>query len=76
MVFSPGILTVGLGALTGQRGPCTPTGNNTNTDYVYVMDIAGDKIRHMTKIWNAGEEMKELGCGSRVASDDDGGGVS
>jgi hypothetical protein len=40
------------------------------------MDIAGDKIRHMTKIWNAGEEMKELGCGSRVASDDDGGGVS
>jgi len=25
------------------------------------MDFAGDKIRHMTKIWNAGWAMKELG---------------
>jgi hypothetical protein len=54
-------LTAGLGALTGQRGPCTPTGKNTTTDYVYVMDFAGDKIRHMTK--SAGGAMKELGCG-------------
>jgi hypothetical protein len=55
-------LTAGLGAHTGQRGSCTPTGKNT-TDYVYVMDCAGDKIRHMTKIWNAGGAMKELGWG-------------
>jgi hypothetical protein len=27
------------------------------------MDFAGDKIRHMTKIWNAGWAIKELGWG-------------
>jgi hypothetical protein len=31
------------------------------TDYVYVMDFDGEKIRHMTKIWHAGLVMKELG---------------
>jgi len=25
------------------------------------MDFDGDKIRHMTKVWNAGLTMKELG---------------
>jgi hypothetical protein len=30
------------------------------TDYVYVMEFDGDKIRHLTKIWNAGWAMKEL----------------
>jgi SnoaL-like polyketide cyclase len=45
----------------GQGGPCSPTGKSTTTDYVYVMDFDGDKIRHMTKIWNAGWAMKELG---------------
>jgi SnoaL-like polyketide cyclase len=46
---------------TGEGGPCQPTGKSTNTDYVYVMDFDGDKIQHMTKIWNAGWAMKELG---------------
>jgi predicted ester cyclase len=46
---------------TGEGGPCPPTGKRTETDYVYVMEFAGDKIRHMTKIWNAGWAMKELG---------------
>jgi predicted ester cyclase len=46
---------------TGEGGPCPPTGRSTTTDYVYVMQFAGDKIRHMTKIWNAGWTMKELG---------------
>jgi hypothetical protein len=27
------------------------------------MEFDGDKIRHMTKIWNAGWAMKELGWG-------------
>ena len=48
---------------TGEGGPCPPTGKSTTTDYVYVMDFAGDKIRHMTKIWHAGLAMKELGWG-------------
>jgi predicted ester cyclase len=46
---------------TGEGGPCPPTGKSTTTDYVYVMDFAGDKIRHMTKIWHSGLAMKELG---------------
>ena len=49
------------GTHTGQGGPVAPTGKRTNTDYVYVMEFEGDKIRHMTKIWHAGWAMKELG---------------
>lgn len=48
------------GTHTGQGGP-PPTGKKTSTDYVYCMEFDGDKIRHMTKIWNAGWAMKELG---------------
>ncbi len=50
-----------LGTHTGQGGPCAPTGKSVQTDYVYVMQFRDDKIRHMTKIWNAGLAMKELG---------------
>jgi predicted ester cyclase len=46
---------------TGEGGPCPPTGKSTITDYVYVMHFTGDKISHMTKIWNAGMAMRELG---------------
>ena len=49
------------GIHSGQGGPCPPTGKSTSTDYVYVMEFEGDKIRHMTKIWNAGWAMKQLG---------------
>jgi hypothetical protein len=44
-----------------------PTGKSTDTDYVYVyvypyvMRFNGDKIVHMTKIWNAGWAMRDLG---------------
>jgi predicted ester cyclase len=50
-----------LGTHTGEGGPCPPTGKSTRTDYVYVMEFADGKIRHMTKIWNAGWAMRELG---------------
>ena len=46
---------------TGQGGPLPPTGKSTTTDYVYVMDFEGEKIRHMTKIWNAPWALKQLG---------------
>jgi len=49
------------GTHTGDGGPVPPTGRSTSTDYVYVMQFDGDKIAHMTKIWNAGLAMKELG---------------
>jgi hypothetical protein len=38
-----------------------PTGKSTSTDYVYVMEFDGDKIKAMTKIWNSGWAVKELG---------------
>jgi hypothetical protein len=46
---------------TGPGGPVPPSGKTTRTDYVYVMDFDGDKIKHMTKIWNSGYALKELG---------------
>jgi predicted ester cyclase len=46
---------------TGEGGPCPPTGKSTTTDYVYVMEFDGDKIKHMTKIWNAPWALKQLG---------------
>ncbi len=49
------------GTHTGDGGPCPPTGKSVDTDYVYVMDFDGDKISHMTKIWNAGLALKALG---------------
>jgi steroid delta-isomerase-like uncharacterized protein len=49
------------GTHTGPGGPCPPTGKSLSTDYVYVMQFDGDKIRHMTKIWNAGWALKQVG---------------
>ena len=49
------------GTHTGEGGPCPPTGKRVSSDYVYVMEFDGDHIRHMTKIWNAGFAMRELG---------------
>jgi predicted ester cyclase len=51
------------GTHTGEGGPVPPTGRRTASDYVYVMNFEGDKIAHMTKIWNAGWAMRELGWG-------------
>ena len=42
-------------------GPVPPTNKQTNSDYVYVMQFDGEKISHMTKIWNAGWALRELG---------------
>jgi len=49
------------GTHTGEGGPVPPTGKSVHSDYVYVMYFAGEKIRHMTKIWNAGWAMKAIG---------------
>lgn len=46
---------------TGEGGPVPPTGRSTSTDYVYVMQFEGDRIVHMTKIWNSGYAMREIG---------------
>jgi len=49
------------GTHTGPGGPIPATGHHTSTDYVYVMQFEGDKIVHMTKVWNSGLVMRELG---------------
>lgn len=49
------------GTHSADGGPLPPTGKRTETDYVYVMEFADGKIRHMIKIWNAPWAMKELG---------------
>ena len=49
------------GTHTGEGGPVPPTGRQVEADYVYVMQFDGDKIRHMTKIWNDGISLKQLG---------------
>ena len=51
------------GAHTGEGGPIPPSGSRVETDYVYVMEFEGDRIRHMTKIWNDGYAMRQLGWG-------------
>lgn len=49
------------GTHTGQGGPVPPTGKQVEADYVYVMEFDGGRIRHMTKIWNDGVSLKQLG---------------
>ena len=49
------------GTHTGEGGPVPPTGKSVAADYVYVMEFDGDKIRHMTKIWNDAHSLRQLG---------------
>ena len=49
------------GTHTGDGGPVPATGKRVEADYVYVMEFDGDRIRHMTKIWNDGVSMQQLG---------------
>jgi predicted ester cyclase len=49
------------GTHSGEGGPVPPTGKSASSDYVYVMEFEGGKISHMTKIWNAGWAMRQLG---------------
>lgn len=38
-----------------------PSGKTVATDYAYVLQFDGDKIRHMNKLWNDGHALKQLG---------------
>lgn len=58
---SVAIYAVFHATFTGEGGPIPPNGRSTSSDYVYVMQFAGEKIVHMTKIWNSGYSLKELG---------------
>ena len=49
------------GTHTGEGGPVPPTGQAANSDYVYVIKLSGGKVSHMTKVWNDGWALKQLG---------------
>ncbi len=49
------------GTHTGEGGPVPPTGKQIEADYVYVMQFEGEKLSHMTKIWNDGISLQQLG---------------
>jgi len=49
------------GTHTGEGGPVPPTGKAAATDYVYVFDFDGEKISHMTKVWNDLPALQALG---------------
>jgi hypothetical protein len=42
-------------------GPVPATNKKVAGDYVYAMQFEGDKLTHLTKIWNDGHSLKQLG---------------
>ena len=49
------------GTQTGPGPVDPPTDKSIAADYVYAMEFDGDRIRHMTKIWNDVRSLRELG---------------
>lgn len=49
------------GTHSGDGGPVPATSKTLAADYVYVIKFGGDKISHMTKIWNDGHSLRQLG---------------
>jgi predicted ester cyclase len=49
---------------SGEGGPVPPTGKTVEADYVYVMQFDGDRVKHMTKIWNDTISLQQLGWAS------------
>lgn len=46
---------------TGEGGPVPPTGKKVEAEYVYVMAFDQGRVRHMTKVWNDGHSLKQIG---------------
>ena len=55
------VCAVYTGTHTGEGGPVPPTGKSTSSDYVYLMEFDDGRISHMTKIWNDGWAVRQLG---------------
>ena len=48
------------GTHSGEGGPVPPAGKQVESDYVYIMELEGNRIRHMTKVWNDAVALKQL----------------
>jgi predicted ester cyclase len=48
------------GTHSGAGGPVPPSGKQVESDYVYIMEFDGDRIRHMTKVWNDAVALRQL----------------
>lgn len=47
---------------TGDGGPVPPTNKETNSQYVYVLEMSDNgKVKSMQKVWNAPWALRELG---------------
>lgn len=46
---------------SGEGGPVPPTGKRTDSHYVYAVKMQGAKVASMSKIWNSGFALRELG---------------
>jgi predicted ester cyclase len=55
------VFAVFRGTHTGDGGPVPPTGKSAESDYGFVLDFEGDKVRHMTKVWNDATALRQLG---------------
>lgn len=49
------------GTQTGPGGPVPPTDKRIAADYTYHMVFDGERLKHMTKIWNDTYSMRQLG---------------
>jgi predicted ester cyclase len=49
------------GTHTGEGGPVPATGKKAAADYVYHMKFDGERVNHMTKIWNDTITLQQLG---------------
>ncbi len=55
------VFAVFRGTHSGESGPVPANGNKVEADYVYFMQFDGERISHMTKIWNDAISLKQLG---------------
>ena len=47
---------------TGEGGPVPPTNKETNSQYVYILEMSdAGRVKRMQKVWNAPWAMRELG---------------
>lgn len=49
------------GTNSAEGGPSPPTGKTATSDYAYVIKLEGGRVRHMTKVWNDGWALRQLG---------------